>query len=212
MYSDVRFSAIIQDEGWFGPRRDRSLPISLYWTCRFGLKSWAKLGDADQRSWQSNAGNMKGLDFRDDLEQCRSINEIAYWKIRYRRQKALGDRVKGLRPGSEIGSVVNQSLSARAPTVKEWRAAVAEGAVEAYNRGYLLLAVAPDLASDKAALLMSRQYRESVDRYAKSKQRPRWEDWLPVISALEDAEVSRHKAKSQTFIRYRRILDAIRFT
>jgi len=53
-------------------------PSSVYWTCLVGVKSWAKLGYTERKNWESNAGNLKGLDLRDEDLQCYSINQMAH--------------------------------------------------------------------------------------------------------------------------------------
>jgi hypothetical protein len=191
---------------------DRVAP-SLYWTCLLGLKSWAKLDYTDRRNWEFCVGYLKGLDFRDEELHCRSIKQLANWRIRCQREDALGDKVKGKKRGREIGEIISADLAAKPPTVEEWDAAIAQSAIEAHRRGYVLLAVAPHLAVNKAQSVMTRKYHEHLELYPPlhPKQRARWEDWLPIIAEFEDAEANGPKAKSQVFARYRRTLDAIRF-
>ncbi len=188
-------------------------PHSLYWTCLTGLKSWVHLSYTERRNWECSVGLLKGLDFRWGELQCRSIRSLADWKIRCDREDKLGDIVRGKRRGAEIGKIINESLAANPPTAKEWEAAIAYRAIEAYRDGYVLLAVAPDLAEDKLRSLVSQSYKQDLRRYHrnKAKSRARWEDWLPLISEFESAETGTEKAKSQLFARYRRAVDGIQF-
>lgn len=211
LYGEAMFSRIISHEHWFEASPDKHMSPSLYWTCLFGLNSWATLDYTDRVNWKCSVGFLKGLDFRWEELQCRSVNELAEWKIRDEREDALGDKVKGKRRGKEIGEIINADLAANPPTVEEWEAAIAYRAVEAYRKGYLLLAVAGDLHAEKAASLMEKVYGFARRSYANTKQRARWEDWLPIITLFEDAEASRDKAKNQVFARYRRALDGIHF-
>ena len=203
------------------PSGDASLPSSLYWTCLLGLKSWAQLDYTDRKNWVSSVGYLKGLDFRCEEWQCRSITEWAQWRIIDERKDAL--RKNGLTKDTtyiknaddwEMANKKNlkalhNEMSVNPPTVKEWEAAIARRAVEAYRQGYLLLAVVPDLQSDKAASLMQKVYGSTKGKFANHPmQRARRENWLPLISEFEDVPAS---PKSDAFNRYRRVLDGIRF-
>jgi hypothetical protein len=109
--------------------------------------------------------------------------------------------------------LVRQDLAQNPPTAAEWESAIVQCAIEAHRQGYVLLAVAPDLAVDKAESLMAKKYREHLKLYPPlhPHQRARWESWLPIIAEFEDDEASGAKAKSQVFARYRRALNAIHF-
>ena len=52
-------------------------PHPVRCTCRIGLKSWAGLDITERGNWEFEIGNIKGLDFRDEVLQCRSINQSA---------------------------------------------------------------------------------------------------------------------------------------
>lgn len=216
-----KFSHIILDEHWFSNNtRSGTVPHSLYWTCHFGLRSWAKLDYTNRENWKSSAGYLKGLDLRDKDLQCRSINELAHWRIIDERKATLrkkrhindysyketAEERKAAR--NKNLSVLHNDLAVNPPNADEWQAAIAYRAVEAYRQGYLLLAVAPGLQSDKGALLMQKVYGSAQRKYGRPKQRARWQDWLPLISAFEDVPTS---PKSPVFVRYRRALDGIHF-
>jgi hypothetical protein len=190
-----------------------AVPASLYWTCYFGFKSWAQLNDTDRRNWEISVGFLKGLDFRDEEMKCRSIRELADWKIRCDRKSDLGDKMKGLRPGKETGKVINMSLIEIPPTAADWESAIAYRAVEAFRQGYVLLAVSADLAGKDLNCVVSKTYYRDVRRYLghEGKGRARWEDWLPLLSEFENAETGNNGAKAQLFARYRRLSDAIHF-
>jgi len=110
--------------------------------------------------------------------------------------------------------LVQKDLAKNPPTAGEWEAAIAEAAIEAHRRGYVLLGVVPDLTDNQAEFVMLNKYQESRRLFpsAKPMQRARWQDWLPLISEFEDAELLRGGAKAQIFVRYRRALEQIRFT
>lgn len=187
---------------------------SLYWTCLFGLNSWAKLDYTDRLNWKSCVGNLKGLDFRDESLQCKGIKKFAHWKIIDERQDGLRkkEKIKDFATKENL-KMLHNDLAANPPTVEEWETAIAHRAIEAYRQGYVLLAIAPDLPANKAAAVAAAKYKEHLSLYppGKSPQRARWRDWLPIIAEFEDAETSRDKAKSQVFARYRRTLDGIGF-
>lgn len=186
-------------------------PPSLYWTCLLGLNSWAKLDWTERRNWESCVGILKGLDFRGEDSQCRCIRVFAHWKIIDQRKKLLDGTGKTF---DEMSKLVRQDIAKNPPTLAEWEAAIAQRAVEAHREGYVLLAVAPDLAASKVASVLAKKYREHFLFYPppKPSQRAKWQDWLPLISAFEDAEAMPGGAKSQVFAHYRRALDRIRFT
>jgi hypothetical protein len=146
--------------------------------------------------------------------KCRSITLLADWKIRDQREDKLGDKVKGVKRGQEIGRIINADLAANPPTIEEWNDAIAYRAVEAYRQGFVLLAVAPDLARGKLETIVSKTYHEDLRRYhtTDAKPRARWQNWLPLISEFEDAETLRGGAKSQVFAHYHRAVDEICFT
>jgi hypothetical protein len=184
---------------------------SLHSTQRFGMKSWPTLTTSEQEEWKSSVGMMKGLDFRKKDDLCISVTKSAHLTITQQRHvrhqevlQTAPENLKGLYDviGS-IGLFVNPN-----PTDREMEAAVAQQAIEAYHRGYLLLAVAPDLSSDKATVLMQKIYGDTKRKYANPKQRARSENWLPLISEFEDVPDS---PKSDAFNRYRRVLDGIHF-
>ena len=190
---------------------DIALPPSLYWTCLLGMESWVKLDRTDQQNWKFNAGNLKGLDFRDPDLQCQCIKVLAHWKITDQRRAALRNAAK---TDMELRRLVQANLSEHPPTDREWEAAIAQRAIEAHRQGCVLLAVVPDLKSDKAASVMAEKYREHLALYpaANSQQRARWQDWLHIISNFEKAAADRKLKKSQAFVHYRRAMDGIRFT
>jgi hypothetical protein len=143
--------------------------------------------------------------------QGRCIRVVAHWKIGDKREAALRGKARTLKDRHEL---VRQHLAKKPPTADEWESAIAQCAIEAHRQGYVLLAVAPDLAVDDAESVMAKKYREHLDLYPPlhPHQRARWVDWLPLISAFEDAELQQGGAKSsQIFARYRRALDGVHF-
>jgi len=200
-------------------------PHSLFWTCRFGLKSWAQLESIDRKNWQSSVGFLKGLDFRHEDLRCCSINQLAHWQIISERKEVL--RKKGLiKDADHIKdydeweaadnknlSALHDDLAANKPTAEEWERAISCRAIEAHRQGYLLLAVKPNLQTDEAATLMQKVFSSARRKYAIPKQRARWESWIPLIVNFENEELrsGRKIKKSQAFIQYRRALDGIRF-
>jgi hypothetical protein len=187
-------------------------PPSLHWTCLLGLKSWEKLDWTDRRNWESSVGLLKGLDFRSEDLQCKDIKLFAHWKIIDQREDALKDRAKTF---EDLQILTKKNLATNPPTAAEWEAAIAQRAVEAHRKGFVLLAVAPDIAKDKVGSVLAKKYGEHLILYPplRPNQRPRWENWLPLISAFENVVVGRQKQTGkQEFVRYRRVLDGIHFT
>lgn len=207
-YTDTRFSRLVAREHWFpGHLKPGELPVGLSGTCLFGLKSWDKLDYTDRENWKCYARHLKGIDFRPTEDVCCSVDEVARWKIRFRREDKLEHKPRKTKPSRAIGDLVNADLAANPPTAKEWEAAIAESAVEAYRRGDLLFALAPDLTAKQCGSYIESLYSSTRKRFGKPKQRSRWQDWLPLIEAFEDGDT----AYSQTFARYRRAVDSVRF-
>jgi hypothetical protein len=208
-------------------------PKAIHCLCLIGLKSWPTLDWRDQEYWEMSAGKMKGVDSRHASEQCYSISSEALCDIIHKRRHALKlgrkagqfwvktgtkntdeDSVAPVHPRAfeKSTEIVAKHLLENPISAAEIEAAIAEVALAAHHQGHWLLAVAPNLTHAAAAHLLARRYREEQKRYPRPKHRARWEDWLPLISAFEDAETQHGGAKSQVFIRYRRALDGIRFT
>jgi hypothetical protein len=205
---------IVLDEHWFShgiQMAEIKLPPSLYWTCLMGLRSWANLQWTERRNWEFSAGNLKGLDLRDAIEQCRSVKIYARWKITDNRRLQFNDKGNTY---EEISSLVRKDLNENPPTVEEWEEAIAEKAIQEHRDGFVLLAVAPDLAADKLQSAIAEAYHEHLIAFPRAvgQQRARYKDWLSIISAFENDEASVHKAKSQIFVRFRRAIDGIDFS
>ena len=213
LYELARRHPLVHD-GWLKkieqPGSGSLPPPSLYWTCLLGRKSWATLDYDERKNWESCVGCLKGLDFRAQDMQCRCIRVLAHWKIQDKRADALRDKAKTF---ENLSKLVRADLAKKLLTADEWEAAIAERAVEAYRQGYVLLAVAFDLAADKAKSVMALKYSEHLELYPPlhRNQRARWESWLPIIAEFEEDQASGAKAKAQVFARYRRALDAVSF-
>jgi hypothetical protein len=180
---------------------------SLVWTRRLRMKSWLRLTKSEQDNWKSSLHKMKGLDFRPKEFLCRSITEAARSTITQHRAEA--DKAR-----AESGPPWFACYPPRQPADHEWKTAIAQCAVEAHRQGYLLLAVSPDMAADKAQSVMAKSYREHLKLYPSTGrlQRERSEDWLTLISEFEKVEAKGQKDTRQAFVRYRRALDGILFT
>jgi hypothetical protein len=184
--------------------------LSLHCTRCLAMKSWPNLTDAERTQWKSSIRKARGLDLRPDEAVCRNLTSLADSAIPQRRVKAVKAAADSLPPELVGMSAFGLYLD---PTDEEREAAIAEAAIEAYRQGYLLLAVAPGLATEKLQDVVSKKYREHFgsDSPPKRSQRARWQDWLSLISEFEDDEDRRGGAKNQVFARYRRTVDQIRF-
>jgi hypothetical protein len=185
-----------------------SIRDKLYWTCRMGLKSWAKLDDTDRQNWKS-AIALKGLDLRSEYFQSEFLNEVADLRPAVERIWGLRDKWVG-KSEEEMLEIVEADAIAHPPTAGGRADALVKATLEADRRGDLLFALAPDLTPKRAGALIEKIYRRARRSYGKPPHRARWQEWLPLIAAFEDAEVS-HGAYSQTFARYRRVIDGIDF-
>jgi hypothetical protein len=182
---------------------------SLHCTRCLAMKSWLNLTDSERTKWKSSIRKARGLDLRPDESVCRNLTSLAGSTIAQRRVEAA------MAPDSLLPYGLNTSAFSLYfdPTDEEREAAIAKAALEAYRQGYLLLAVAPGLATEKLQSVVSKNYREHFrsDSPPKRSQRARWQDWLSLISEFEDDELKRGGAKNQVFARYRRTVDQIRF-
>jgi hypothetical protein len=224
--------ALLQGTGMYEGEAELFPPPPLDWLWRIGRQSWPKVNKYDQTIWMLSSHGLKGLDFRKKAwnarfmklmaiqslldkriavdQPCHCINSLARLNILDQRMAKSEHKAKSF---AEQVVLARKDFATNQPTSEEWEAAVSHCAVAAYRKGFVLLAVAPDLAADQAESVMSHNYREHLRLYppAKPKQRARWEDWLCLISTFEDAEATGQKDTSQIFIRYRRALDGISF-
>ncbi len=211
-------------------------PAAIHCLCLIGLRTWPQLDARYQEYWMMSAGNLKGVDCRDDLERCYSITERALGDIIWKRTRALklprnGSKfwVSARSIGSGESDVVpaypkafQRSLEILAKhrrenpiSATEREAAIAEVAVGAEHRGHWIIAVASDLAQDEAELLMGKAYRKHrlkrEEALGAGKQRPRPKQWLKLIAEFENAETSTGGMNARGFDPYRAIMDSIRF-
>jgi hypothetical protein len=171
-------------------RRDSSTP-ALIVLGNIGLNSWPKLSPGHQAMWKSFAGNLKGVDCRNDEEKCYDV----VWQ--------------------DEGEPLNQAIALQRgnalPTVTELEAGIARRAIAAYRQGYILLAVAPELESNEAKTLLARKYSEHRIMDGTGKHRARLEDWLALIAVFEKDATSKDGLKFDSFNRYKRAVDSIKF-
>jgi hypothetical protein len=211
-------------------------PEALHCLCLIGLKTWPTLGWRYQEYWMASAGNIKGVDCRDDLERCYSVTDAAMCDVILQRGRALKVPRKAFQawvspssigPGeSEVVPVdikafqrsveiIGKHLCETPISAAEIEPAIAEVAVGAEHQGHWIIAVASDLAQDEAELLMGKVYREHRLRREEAlgagKQRPRPKQWLKLISEFENAETSSGGTNASGFNPYRAIMDSIRF-
>jgi len=178
------------------------------------MKSWPKLTDSERSNWKASLGKLKGFDFRPKDSLCTNLTSLTRLAIVQQREEAhkaaFGDNVPPL--GGYGCSHFSERID---PTDREWEEAIAQYAIKVHRQGYILLGVAPDLATDKAGAIMAAQYRIPLRIYHRAKpgERARLADWLLLIEAFENAELQQGGSKSsQVFARYRRALDGIHFT
>lgn len=208
-------------------------PAAMHCLCLIGLKTWPTLDCRDQASWKMSAGNMKGVDCRDDLERCYSITLNALddvhsgsdaWiaaisknaKVRVVRQQAFQKvnefLAKRLHEEAwQKAHVVVTRLPKKPPTSAEMEEALAEAAIAAHRQGFWLFAVAPDLGVDEATSLLSHEYSGHALLNRRPKKRARSRNWLKIISEFENAETSSGGTNASGFNPYRAIMDSIRF-
>ncbi len=177
--------------------------------CLYGLESWSKFGSLKQRAWQICVGNLKGVDCRDDSKKCFSIGDAASLAIEIKR--AFTTKKYQKEKLQTVSRLIEEDMIKHPPSIIEKEAEIKRAALAAYRCGYLLIAVAPDIATDNAESLMAKEFTKYRKENQIHKLRARWENWLPLISNFEDAETSRKKVKSQLFNRYRRMVDGIIF-
>jgi hypothetical protein len=207
------------------------LQPSLYWTRCLALKSWPKLSDLERTKWKSSVRKLKGLDVRPTESLCLNVTSLAFCTLPKRRVAAgtatdnLPSELRGSISFLSMLGLLNadhlspelKGMIAANSTADEREAAIADAAVEAYRKGYVVLAVAPDLAPSKLASVVSEKLHEPLPFHPSPKaaigpkQRARWENWLPLISEFEDDELQPSGAKSQVFARYRRAMEEIHF-
>jgi len=156
-----------------------------------GLNSWPKLTPGQRVLWKSFAGNLKGVDCRNDEEKCCDI----VWQDE----------------GEPLNQVIALQRGIALPTIDELEAGIARRAIAAYRRGCILIAVGPDLAEDKAQDLFVQKYHEHRIFDGEGKQRARPGDWLKLISDFENAATSSGGVNSKGFNPYKQAVDSLHF-
>jgi len=179
---------------------------ALHCLCLIGLKSWPELTPDNQEFWIATAGKMKGLDCRADVEKCWSISGGAFMEVFLPRAAKLKRNATSF---EDLVALAIKQWMTNPPPPEVMEAAIARCAVQAYRRGFLLIAAAPDLNADEAAALLAERWRKSQPLAKRTpNQRQRSANWLPLITEFETDAA---KPKAQTFVRYRRAVDGIRF-
>jgi len=191
-------------------------PKPIQCLCLIGLKSWPKLDWRDQDFWICSAGNMKGLDSRHEIERCDSITLSALGEVFKKHAFAHTSKAKAMGMArEEFYRFVATDCFINNPRMDdEWKAAVAREAVTAHQQGYLLIAIAPDLAVKDAELLLAKTYRRHLQLKPPEQRASRWKKWFPLISEFENEVNNRprnEKIDPQIFVHYHRALDAINF-
>jgi hypothetical protein len=206
---------------------------AVHCLCLIGLKSWPMLSGRNQDYWEASAGKIKGVDCRDDIECCRSIRLMADAELFRSRavaaklgQKSLTFKVKaGSRSNSGRETVqpvdpsafeegldrVIDELKKNPITNDELEKEIVHQAIDEYRAGHYLLSIAPDLSHDEARNLLSKQYAQEQKQRQQSKERARWNDWLPIIKVFEKDEEFPGRAKAPVFTAYRRLFENLQF-
>ena len=207
-------------------------PNAVHCLCLIGLKSWPALNWRYKDFWEASVGKIKGVDCRDDSSRCTSVPSLVLTEILLQRavamkpaRNALQFRVSNSRTGG--GTVVEsvypdaqenfnrrlvKDLKNNPISKKEIESGIAKRAIDAHREGKFLFAIVPDLTYAESSDLLSKRYAEEQKIHRHQKQRARWNDWLPLIKAFENEELSTRRMKSSVFTKYRRILDSISFT
>jgi hypothetical protein len=184
------------------------LPHASEFLWLYGLKSWPRLKPHEQYSWKWIVGNLKGLDCRPEWMRCRSLQTEAFSNLGLDRVFAHKDRKQLMK----LCDIIEQDMVKHPPPTLDMEVEIMLEALHAHRQGYLLLAVAPDMAVNDAKHLMVQEYRRLQVQNRTRKQRARCDSWLPLIGEFEDAEIGRGGAKSQVFVRYRRAIDGLGFS
>jgi hypothetical protein len=169
------------------------------------LSKWPDLHQENQKSFERFCGTLKGIDQRPDSEKCFVVKPSEYDMALSKTPDVPNPTLLVELRSEEPLVRVSYSPPGEPITQLDREKSIGEQAALAYRSGYLLLAVAPDLAEQEAQDLLAKQYR---CRVRKSKPRARWENWLPLIAAFEDGE-AKGGAKSDAFNHYRRVMDSI---
>jgi hypothetical protein len=155
--------------------------LSLRYTILHRSKSWPKLTPSERTEWTSSIGKIKSFDFRTEESVCRDLTSLALEIVRkHREAESLFNPPVGI-----FGSLPG------ALTDEEWKEAMAEAAVQAHHEGYVLLAVAPDLAADKLQSAVAKKYREHLRLYPAPKADEASVIAHSLYSSLEDDIISR---------------------
>jgi hypothetical protein len=173
-------------------------PQAIHCLCLLGLKSWPKLHWQYQEYWKDSAGNLKGLECRNEVMVCISISSLAL---------GLAHSIKASKFISE--GKCKTSKEVPSVTSEELDKAIKEAALGYHRQGHLLIAVAPDLKQSDAEFLLARTYKQHQTLHPVNKKRARFENWLSAIATFEDDEVLKRQVESKVFTLYKRIMDGL---
>jgi hypothetical protein len=188
-------------------------PPPIHCLCLIGLKSWPTLECDWQEYWTNSVGNIKGVDCRHELEKCNSITLSALTDVLIKRASVLKRTGKGT-TNEEFNKLLAEDFFKNPPPGQELETAVIQEALAAHRQGHLLIAIAPDLATRDAELLLAKTYRLQWIFKPPAQRKRWWEKWLPRISEFENEVLNRpsnQKINPQIFVHYRRTWDGISF-
>jgi hypothetical protein len=101
------------------------------------------------------------------------------------------------------------------PSDQEFETEFIKEALDAYRQGHLLIAIAPDLATKNAELLLAKTYRLHWSFKPPEQRKRWWKKWPLRISEFENEVLNRpsnEKINPQIFVHYRRAMDGITFS
>jgi hypothetical protein len=160
----------------------RHAPPAIVCLAQIGLKPWPKLSAGEKNLWKTFAGALKGVDCRNDEEKCFSVN----WQ---------GDC-------DPLRQVMRMKSGETPLPPHALDGGIGERAIAAYHQGYVLIAVAPDLAQEEAKRLLAE---------GAGKNRARHGNWLDLIAEFEQDAATKYRAKAEVFKRYRRAVEGVDF-
>lgn len=196
----------------------RSEPTALRCLCLIGLRAWSDLPEGWRESWADSIGKFGGMDYRDPYKMFTWVTGEAQLVYslkqfdRFTRSMATLTATPWRAESKSMPSKPEEKGLDQTAEPDPYEQTIMAHALKAHRSGMILLAIKPDMSLEKAQerlAELSKRFREAAHK--KQRNRSRHEDWLKVIDAFEKGGPIVTKSTTQPFVRYKRVMDKLKF-
>jgi len=137
-------------------------PKAIHCLCLVGLKSWPQLDARNQEYWMMSGGRLKGVDCRDEVEQCSSLTQQALSELFIRRLAELKPPKGALQFKVSVTGLDDHSLQSHPALPKS------------FEKGQKLLAASLKEKPLTPAQMEEAVGRKAIEAYRKATFSSRW--------------------------------------